>query len=321
VRVGLWSIEQGEPRRLEQRRDFLEVDLEDWISRHPELVMDGLSWVGRQVVLPGRARLDLVGLTREGQLVIAELKRGTVDIGTLTQALSYSLSIVAMVPAAILGRLELNDDQRELLTASLENEGQFDLAMLLVGTARAPELDRASEFLTDRGLDLPIRVVTFAPFRDHDGRVFLAREVAEHEQAPEEVTPRQRSSRAARVEWIQERARELGTGDVIEEAIRMAGALGLKVRPWPKSLTIAPGTGMLKTLVYLGVKEDGRIGFGYHTDNFVELYGASADEVEAALGENWRDIGPEAARAALADFGRLMEDLLERDEVGSDEVA
>jgi hypothetical protein len=45
------------------------------------------------------------------------------------------------------------------------------------------------------------------------------------------------------VEWIQERARELGTGDVIEEAIRMARALGLKVRPWPKSLTIARGRG------------------------------------------------------------------------------
>lgn len=70
----LWSIVDGQPRHIESRRQFLDVDVETWIARHPELVMDGMTWVGRQVVLPDRYRLDLVGVTREGELVIAELK-------------------------------------------------------------------------------------------------------------------------------------------------------------------------------------------------------------------------------------------------------
>lgn len=306
MRVGLWSIDdEGLPRRLEQRRHFLEVDLEGWIEAHPELVMDGLVWVGRQVTLPGRSRIDLVGLTREGQLVVAELKRGVVDIAALTQVLSYTLAIAAMEPEAFLGRLRLDDEQRDLLLAGHEADGALDLSVMLVGTARSPELDRASEWLTARGLDLPTKIITFVPFRDGE-RVLLAREVTEQEQLDDEVVPRRRTSRRAKVEWIQQRARELGVGAVIEEAIAMAGELGLKVRPWPKSLTIVPGTGLQKTLIYLGVPEEGLLGFGYSVETIAELYGADEDEVHAALGPNWRNLSVPEARTVLASFGALM---------------
>lgn len=105
MQVAIWSITDGEPARLEQRREFLEVDLESWIERHPDLAMEGMSWVGRQIVLPDRSRLDLVGVSREGALVIAELKRGQLGVWALTQAMHYLLTISAMEPDTILRKL------------------------------------------------------------------------------------------------------------------------------------------------------------------------------------------------------------------------
>ena len=319
MRVALWSIAKGRPQRLEQRRDFLELDLEAWVHEHPELVMDGLSWVGRQVTLPDRSRLDLIGVTREGQMVVTELKLGAVDIGTLTQAFHYVLAIAAAGIDTILNRLELDEEQLELMSHEDDPLG-LDISILLVGTARAPELDRAAAFLSDRGLSIPVRIVTFAPFVDLSGQVLLAREVEEHEQeGDEDITPRQRSSRAARIEWVQQRARELGIGDIFEEALRTADVLGLNVKPWPRSITIVPPYTRGRTLLYLRPQSKGRIHLGYSSENLAALYGASEPDVQTALGENWVEVDKETARQKIAAFGALMAEL-QKVEAADDEA-
>jgi hypothetical protein len=259
VRVALWSVpaagSTGGPQRVEQRREFIEAHLETWIEADPTLVMEGLTWVGRQVVFPDRSKLDLVGLTKEGQLVVAELKREAVGIATLAQALHYTLWLGALEEDALLRRLNVTDEQRDLLLASL-SQGEIDVAVLLVGTKRLPELDRAAAFLASRGLSVPVRIVTFTPFVDTSGQIFLAREIEEHEQEPDEISPKQRSSRAAKIEWVQERARECRVGDVLDEYIAAAADLGLRVKPWPKSITIVPPFTRGRTLLYIAPKPD-----------------------------------------------------------------
>lgn len=314
MQVAIWSITDGEPARLEQRREFLEVDLESWIERHPDLAMEGMSWVGRQIVLPDRSRLDLVGVSREGALVIAELKRGQLGVWALTQAMHYLLTISAMEPDTILRKLKLDSDTRDTLATALSAEGELDVILLLIGTGRTPELDRATSFLSDRGLDVTVRVVSFTPFVDEGGQVFLARDVDEHEQHSEELTPRQRGRRAASVERIQERARDFGVGPTIEATIDLAQELGLRVKPWPKSITVVPPFTRGKTLIYLSPKEDGRVGFGYSVDNLVELYDADADRIPAALGGNWEDLLPSELDARLSGFRDLMLRLLRSDD-------
>ena len=144
VRVALWSVPmtdaRARPVRLPQRRDFLEAHLERWIEADPSLVMEGLSWVGRQVVFPDRSRLDLVGLTKQGELIVAELKADSVGIGTLSQALHYALWIGALDEDALLRRLRLTEEQRELLAGAVA-QGEVDVSILLVGMARLPELE------------------------------------------------------------------------------------------------------------------------------------------------------------------------------------
>jgi hypothetical protein len=310
MQVALWAVADGQPARLEPRREFLEVDLESWIECHPDLVMEGMRWVGRQVILPDRSRLDLVGVSLEGAFVIAEPKRGRLGIGALTQAMHYLLTISAMEPDTLLRRLDLDDDTRDTLATALSEEGELDVVLLLVGTGRAPELERATSFLSDRGLDVTVRVVSFSSFVDETGRVFLAREVDEPEQTSEELSPRQRGRRAASVERIQDRARDFGVGPSIEAAIDLAQQLGLRVKPWPKSITIVPPFTHGRTLIYLSPKPDGRVGFGYSSDNLESIYDADADQVTHALGANWEDLRPDEFGERLQGFRDLMDHLL-----------
>lgn len=310
VPVALWSIPTSDgqsPRRLEQRRDFVEAHLETWVEDDPSLVMDGLSWVGRQVVLPDRSRLDLVGLTHEGELVVAELKAGAVGIATLSQALHYAVWFGAMDEEAVLRRLRLTDAQRDLLACSLAHGG-IEVSVLLVGTARLPELDRAISFLESSGPRIAVRIVTFTPFIDDSGTVFLARDVEESEQTQDDVSPKQRSSRAAKVEWVQELARDYGVGQVVDEYIAAAADLGLRVKPWPLSITIVPPFGHGRTLLYLKPTADGAE-FGYSEENLADLYGADAADMAERFGENWTHVTADEARGRLRSFVDLVSTL------------
>ncbi len=308
MRVALWSVTDGVPVRLEQGHSFVEADLEQWVERDATLVLDGLRWIGRQVTLPDRSRVDLVGLTREGQLVVAELKMGILDTATLSQALHYALWLGAMDIDSLQARLTLDEEALSLLTESITG-GVLDISILLIGTARQPELDQAAAFLSDRGFDVPVRMVTFTPFLDATGGVFLAREVEEHEQEPDEESPKARSSRAAKIEWVQERARQFGVGDVVDDHMAAAAKLGLRVKPWPKSITIVPPFTRGRTLVYVSPVRAETLHWGYSTENLAELYGADPKHVEAALGANWTDIDPTTARTRLAAFVDLMSTL------------
>jgi hypothetical protein len=315
--VALWSVTDSGPKRLEQSQSFVEAELETWVEQDPTLVLDGLRWIGRQVVLPDKTRTDLIGITREGQLVVAELKRQAVDVATLSQAFHYALWFGSMEFEALEARLKLDEDARALLSGMLAGGG-LDISILLIGTARQPALDRAAAFLASRGFNVPIRIVSFTPFLDASGQVVLAREVEEHEQAPEDESPKERRSRAAKIEWVQEMARDAGVADVFNEYITEAKALGLGVKPWPRSITIVPPTTRGRTLLYLAPKADGKLRWGYSLDNLVELYGADRDGVEAALGANEVDLDADAARTRLAVFARLMNDLqVARTDAGS----
>jgi hypothetical protein len=310
--VVLWSVTTDGPTRLEQRQTFAEAELEAWIKKDATLVLEGLRWIGQQVILPDRSRLDLLGLTREGQLVVAELKRGTVDIATLSQALHYTLWLGSLDFEALDARLKLDEEARSLLADTL-TRGHLDLSILLIGTARTPELDQAAGFLAGRGFQVPVRIVTFTPFLDTASHVLLAREIEEHEQAPGDESPNERSSRAAKIEWVQERARDAGVSEVFNEYMTKAKELGLGVKPWPKSITIVPPFTRGRTLLYLAPKANGKLNWGYSPENLVELYGADRDNVEAALGANWLDLDADAARQRLAAFVHLMGELLIRE--------
>lgn len=90
IHIGAWEIGADEvPRRMVDDREYLESQLETWIERDPSLLSGEIRWVSRQLTLPDRSRLDLLGLTRNNEWVIAELKAGPVSGGAVEQAVHY----------------------------------------------------------------------------------------------------------------------------------------------------------------------------------------------------------------------------------------
>ena len=312
--VALWSVSGDKPVRVHQHTEYIEKNLEEWIQREPSLVMEGLRWVARQPVLPDRSRADLIGVTREGVLVVAELKRDFVGIGTLAQALHYVLWLGPMERETLISQLTRErSEERRILDEALDAETPVELLIVLIGTGSLPELDQAAAFLASRGLSVPVNVVTFTPFIDSSGQVLLARHVEEHEQPADNVSPAQKASRATSVDRVRELAREAGVVEPFDDAIAVAQAQGLKVKPWPRSITVVPRHTRGRTLIYLSPRADRQVHFEYSLESLSDLYGATADQLEQALGSNRVVVDVDRARHLVASFGKLMAELQETD--------
>src|ERR1035437_6432908 len=67
---------------------LLEKDLEDIISKYPDIIEEGLTLKGRQLTLYGR-RMDLLFEDRFKRKLILELKKGPIKDHHIGQILSY----------------------------------------------------------------------------------------------------------------------------------------------------------------------------------------------------------------------------------------
>lgn len=307
-KVALWRLDEGQPLRLPDHQDFLEKHLESWIERDPSLIMDGLQWVGRQVPLPD-GRLDLLGITREGQWVVAELKSGPLFLGALTQALHYGMQIGSMDAEDLLERLNLPDDRSLVPPQELERLRRFartdpqsprPLLLLLIGTSQIDALEQGMHFMEQRGLQVPIRIVTFGVFRQPDGTILLARQVEEQDEPQ-----RDGGDRTTSVERVLALATTHGVRDEMDAVVALAERMALKVKAWPLALTINSPSNWRKTLLYFK-PEGGSVFFEYIAENFEDAFGAATSEVQALLGRNGRSVPKaEMSRCLAAAEGLL----------------
>ena len=93
--MGLWQIQSGSPKNVQETNlrleGKLEQDLEDWIAADPQILGEPLFVIGRQILVKGvRDKLDLLALDPNGKAVIIELKRGTLKDPVDMQALRYA---------------------------------------------------------------------------------------------------------------------------------------------------------------------------------------------------------------------------------------
>jgi hypothetical protein len=117
-------------------------DLETWLASRPErLFARKILWVARQDRLSVEQRSDLVGIDGEGNLLIAELKRGILDEGAVTQALGYAAEYSD----------KSADELQQLYAAQREKAGETGLIL------RAESFDDARKKLaTHIGPDIEI---------------------------------------------------------------------------------------------------------------------------------------------------------------------
>ena len=98
-KIKLWSVESSGSRKATAVADIdtteTEQQLEDLLVNAPDLLMDNLTLVGRQLPTEG-GPLDLLGVDADGRLVLFELKRGTLTRDAVAQALDYASDLAVL---------------------------------------------------------------------------------------------------------------------------------------------------------------------------------------------------------------------------------
>ncbi|MBD3215560.1 MAG: hypothetical protein GF311_23320 [Candidatus Lokiarchaeota archaeon] len=134
-------------------------DLEEWIRSYPKLLGENILLIGEQVTTKLNKRLDYLGIDKNGNIVIIELKRDKIPRRTLAQAMDYASDIASW------SINELDERCRKFTNQNIEdyivknfpiedldwdeisiNQSQ---RILLVGTSISESLERMINWLSD----------------------------------------------------------------------------------------------------------------------------------------------------------------------------
>jgi hypothetical protein len=90
ISMNLWSVESGSLKEIQKSRVDLESQLEDWVCADPMLINLDVMVIGRQVHTTFGGYIDLLAITREGDIVVIELKRDKTPRDIVAQCLDYA---------------------------------------------------------------------------------------------------------------------------------------------------------------------------------------------------------------------------------------
>ncbi len=168
--------------------DHEEAVLEGWLEYNPDgIVEDGkLLIIGRQIATNFGGFIDLVGIDRQGAVVVVELKRNRTPRDTLAQALEY---------ASFAARLDM--EQLEAILRSYLNDESLNLAehhrvyfelgpdeaiafnkdqrVVIVGQRVTQEIRQTASFLRSKGFR--VTCVEFTFFQAEGGTRLLSQEI------------------------------------------------------------------------------------------------------------------------------------------------
>ena len=229
----MWTVGgDGDAAPVEQaRRIETENLLEDTLVKNPDMLMPGLKLVGRQMPTVG-GPLDLLGVDRDGRLVVFELKRGKLTREAVTQVIDYASDLEAMNREKLAehitqqsghGGIEKIKNFEAWCAQHIEEPDVDPLSspvkMMLVGLGADAQATRMVDFLAARDVD--ISLLTFHGYK-HEGKTFLARHVLVEPEADEAVRRfrGEKKSREERRRAVEEFAKIHGVSDIFGEAVK-----------------------------------------------------------------------------------------------------
>ena len=244
--VKIWAVHDAsnvEPLASKGHTDT-ESLLEDTLVKNPELLIPGLTLVGRQTPTEG-GPLDLLGVDEDGKLVIFELKRGTLSRDAVAQIIDYASYLDGMDIGDLADYISEKSGAHgieridDFESWHLEHTGAESLDTLrpmrlfLVGLGTDDRTERMVRFLEENsGMD--ISLLTFHGFA-YDGKIFLARQVEVEAAAdPGPRRARRYVSTAERRVRLARRVEDSGVPEIFGAARDMFR------ENWPRSST-SPG--------------------------------------------------------------------------------
>ena len=210
--IKLWAMQgAGEATPLpSSEQTESEWLLEETLVKNPEMLMPGLTLVGRQTQTEG-GPLDLLGVDRNGRLAVFELKRGTLSRDAVAQVIDYASSLEVMDDETLVrhitgysGKNGIDDigDFGEWYgenRSGLEPSEMRPIRLVLVGLGVDDTTARMVRFLSGQGMN--ISLLTFHGY-DYDGQTLLARQVQVEGSSDSSTSPGRAAHRIPQRELI-----------------------------------------------------------------------------------------------------------------------
>ena len=228
--VKLWELAGTQARPLGSNNQLKsEHSFENTLVENPNLLIDGLTLVGRQTPTEG-GPLDLLGVDPDGKLVVFELKRGTLSREAVAQIIDYASDLDNLDLDALADHISEKSGAHGIEEIAnfqewySENFGDLEslkpLRLFLVGLGADDRTERMVRFLAQNsGMD--ISMLTFHAF-DYDGKTILAKQVEVEAAAEPDRRPRRgRRTGAEYMRSFEERVAKYGTGDIVDDALGM----------------------------------------------------------------------------------------------------
>jgi RecB family endonuclease NucS len=174
--ISVWEINQQELNPLnnllreEGRKE--PYDLEPWIASKPEILGPDLIIIGRQVITKS-GRIDLLGIDRDGNIIIIELKRDQTNREALMQAIDYASDVAGWDDDKIndiCKEYTKNDLSKLLFDIGIENISiNEQQRILLVGFSVESALERMVEWLSEKyGVNINVLVLKYIKTKSGD---------------------------------------------------------------------------------------------------------------------------------------------------------
>lgn len=232
-KVQLWSVGSADLASRAQRLEELhsaetERLLEELLVSTPELLGDGLTLIARQLSTDSGIP-DLLGIDRDGRLIVLELKRGTLTRDAVAQVLDYASDLAERSEEDLARFVEEHSGHRGIdkigdfadWYASAHPDAVEALdqppRMILVGLGVDERARRIVNFLAESGVD--IRLLTFQAF-ELDGRLIVARQVESAAVSPTRAM-RPAKSKEENLEALMSYAAERGVKELLLEVAEL----------------------------------------------------------------------------------------------------
>jgi len=193
TQIRVWQIQAGKLEELDT--SMAEAgrnepnDLQAWIKSEPQILGNDIFIIGEQVQTKA-GRMDFLGIDADGNVVVIELKRGSVPREALAQAIDYASDVASWDFERLSAVCEKFREQplEDYLSDEAEDvdweETSFNemQRILLVGAGIDEALQRMIEWLSDN-YQVSINAVIFRYVKTRAGEELLVKTVI----IPEEV--------------------------------------------------------------------------------------------------------------------------------------
>ncbi len=201
--------------------------LEDILVKNPEMLMPGLTLVGRQMPTEARGWLDLLGVDSDGRLVVFELKRGSLTRDAVTQVIDYCSALELWSDEHLAAHIA--EQSRHLGIHKIEDmaewyrqrfQGELEslrpIRMALVGLGSDDSATRMADYLRGKGVD--ISLLTYYGYQ-YEAAFLLAKQVAEQPASDSSLhMTRQNPPFNTQFQQLDQYAAELGISQLWEDA-------------------------------------------------------------------------------------------------------